>query len=326
MGWPIDRSAGNGGVNVPLLRLGGIWVVAGLVVLALLFMAVYTIESGSVGVLSTFGKYDPEEREPGLHLKIPFIQAVRLFDVRLQTVNYKSVKDLPDKGGVINKPAIQVLDNKNLPIGVELTVQFTPDKNEAAEILTRFGSNYFEKLINPIVRDVVRDVIGKYQAEKIAADRTIIAKEIRAVLGEKFKELPFHLHDVALRNIRLPQIVLKKIEEVQLAKQEEQRLAMVEKQAEKNQKIKTIEANTKLIEVTTQAKAEAEKKRIGADAKAYQIMKEAEAIAKANQLVANSLTDRLIRYKAIEKWSGTYPATLMQGGDKGLMLQLPPAR
>jgi len=143
-------------------------------------------------------------------------------------------------------------------------------------------------------------------------------------LGEKFKELPFLLHDVALRNIKLPRIVLKKIEEVQLAKQEEQRLAMVEKQAEKNQKIKTIEANTKLIEVTTQAKAEAEKKRIGADAKAYQIMKEAEAIAKANRLVANSITDKLIRYKAVEKWNGGYPSTLMQGEGKGLMLQLPP--
>ncbi len=306
--------------NVPVLAIPS------LVLIMLAFMAVYTIESGNVGVLSTFGKYDPEEKEPGLHLKLPFVQSVKVFDVRLQTVNYKSAKDLPDQGGVINKPAIEVLDNKNLPIGVELTVQFTPDKKEAAEILTRYGANYFEKLINPIVRDVVRDVIGKYQAEKIAADRTVIAKEIRAVLGEKFKELPFHLHDVALRNIRLPQIVLKKIEEVQLAKQEEQRLAMVEKQAEKNQKIKTIEANTKLIEITTQAKAQAEKKRIEADAKAYQIMKEAEAVAKANQLVAASITDRLIRYKAVEKWNGTYPATLMQGGDKGLLLQLPPAR
>ncbi len=175
MSWHIERSTDGGREGFNINRLGGIWVVAGLVLIAVVFMSVYTIESGTVGVLSTFGKYDPDEMEPGLHLKIPFIQSVRVFDVRLQTVNYKSVKDLPDKGGVINKPAIQVLDNKNLPIGVELTVQYTPDRNEAAEILAQFGKNYFEKLINPIVRDVVRDVIGKYQAEKIAADRTVIA-------------------------------------------------------------------------------------------------------------------------------------------------------
>ncbi|HHJ39684.1 MAG: hypothetical protein AXA67_00795 [Methylothermaceae bacteria B42] len=304
---------------------GGL-VVAGIFFLGLLFMTVYTIESGTVGVLSTFGKYDADEREPGIHFKIPMVQKVRVFDVKLHTVTYHQGKPLPAREGVINKPIIQVLDNKNLPIGIELTVQYTPIPSEASEILARFGDNYFEKLINPIVRDVVRDVVGKYQAEKIASDRSAIGHEIRVMLAEKFKQLPFQLNDVALREIKLPQIVLKKIEEVQLAKQEEQRLAMVEKQAEKNQKIKTIEANTRLIEVTTQAKAEAEKKRIEADAKAYQITKEAQAKAKANHLIASSITDKLIRYRSVEKWNGTYPATLMQGEGKSLMLQLPPAR
>jgi regulator of protease activity HflC (stomatin/prohibitin superfamily) len=302
------------------------WVVGAVLLFFLAFSTVYTIESGTVGVLSTFGRYDPQEKQPGLHLKLPLVQSVHVFDVRMHTVNYKSAKEEGPQSGVINKPAIEVLDNKNLPISVELTVQYTPYQDQAAEILTRYGINYFEKLINPIVRDVVRDVVGKYQAEKIAADRTAIANEIRAALGEKFRDLPFQFHDVAMRNIVLPPIVLKKIEEVQLAKQEEQRLEMVEKQAEKNQKIKTIEANTKLIEVTTQAKAEAERARIEADAKAYQILKEAEAIASANQLIANSLTDKLIQYKSVEKWNGTYPATLMQGEGKGVLLQLPQVR
>lgn len=302
------------------------WAIGGAIALILAFSSFYTLESGTVGVLSTFGRYDLQEKQPGLHLKLPLIQRVHVFDVRLHTINYKSAKDELDQSGVINKPAIEVLDNKNLTIGVELTVQYTPYQDQAAEILTRYGANYFEKLINPIVRDVVRDVIGKYQAEKIAADRTAIANEIRAALGEKFRELPFQFHDVAMRNIVLPPIVLKKIEEVQLAKQEEQRLEMVEKQAEKNQRIKTIEANTHLIEVTTQAKAEAERQRIEADAKAYRIMKEAEAVAGANQLIANSLTDKLIQYKSIEKWNGTYPATLIQGESKGVLLQLPPVR
>lgn len=325
MAWNIQHSD-NAWMNFNLSRSMRTWLVIAFAVIVLLSMSVFTLESGTVGVLSTFGRYDPQEKQPGLHLKVPFIQSVHVFDVRLHTVNYKSTKDELDQSGVVNKPAIEVLDNKNLPIGVELTVQYTPHQDQAAEILTRYGANYFEKLINPIVRDVVRDVIGKYQAEKIAADRTAIANEIRAALGDKFRELPFQFHDVAMRNIVLPQIVLKKIEEVQLAKQEEQRLEMVEKQAEKNQKIKTIDANTKLIEVTTQAKAEAERQRIEADAKAYRIMKEAEAVAKANQLVADSLTDRLIQYKSIEKWSGSYPSTLMQGEGKALILQLPQVR
>ncbi len=307
--------------NYKLANLGFLPVIIILAAI-LVITSVYTIETGTVGIISTFGKYDINEKQPGIHLKIPFVQTVRIFDVKLQTVNYHQNKDLPDQYGVVNKPYIQVLDRKNLPIGIELTVQYTPKKAEASEILAVYGFNYFEKLINPMIRDVVRDVIGSYQAEKIAADRTAIAKEIRSLLSDKFQSLPFELTDVALRDIKLPPIVLKKIEEVQLATQEEQRLVMIERQAKKNQEIKTIEANTKLIEVTTQAKADAEKKRIEADAKAYQIAKEAEAIARANDQIAASVTDKLIRYKAVERWNGQYPTTLM-GTGKGMMIQLP---
>ncbi len=294
-----------------------------LLFLGLVMSAFYTIQSGTVGVLATFGKYREEEMPPGLHVKIPLVQQVKVFDVKLQTVTYKGHKDLPDMEGVYRKPAIQVLDNKNLPIGIELSVQFTPMADRASEILERYGENYFDKLINPVVRDIVRDVIGKYQAEEIADKRSQIGEEIKVRLAKRFERLPFTLNDVALRDIQLPQVVLKKIEEVQLAKQEEQRLAMVEKQARKEQEIKTIQANTRLIEITTQAKADAEKKRIGADARAYQIKAEAEAVAAANKLIAASLTPELISYKHIEKWDGRYPQTLLSGQESSVLLSLP---
>ena len=299
-------------------------IVGLLAVAALVFFAsVYTVESGYVGVLSTFGKYSKEEVPPGIHFKIPLAQSVRMFDIKLQAVHYKGKRDLPDKRGVIYKPMIRVLDSKNLPIGIELTVQYTPKKDMAAEILIAYGPNYFDKLINPIVRDVVRDVIGKYQAEKIAEDRTKIGEELKTKLDEKFAKLPFVLNEVSLRDVILPPIVVKKIEEVQLAKQEEQKLAMVEKQAERRQKIKTIEANTKLIEITTKAKAEAEKKKIEADAKAYQIMKEAEAQAKANKILAESITQDLIQYKKVQKWNGSLPKTYLESQNKGTSTLLP---
>jgi regulator of protease activity HflC (stomatin/prohibitin superfamily) len=127
-----------------------------------------------------------------------------------------------------------------------------------------------------------------------------------------------------LRNINLPEIILSKIKEVQLAKQEEQRLAMVEEQAKKNQQIKTIEANTKLIEVTTQARAEGERKRIQADAAAYQIAAEAKANADANRLIAASITRELIDYRSIDRWNGAYPQTLIGGNSAGgMILSLP---
>lgn len=289
-------------------------------------MGTYTVQSGSVGVISLFGRYSDEVKEPGLHFQFPLIQRVQLVDTKMQTANYQGDDDLPDHDGLINKPKIVVLDSKNLNIGVEITVQFSPDGQRATEILKRYGHNYFEKLINPNIRDIVRDVAGQYQAEDIAVKRSLIGDEIQQQLRRKLEAAPFILEDVQIRGIELPQIVRNKIEEVQLAKQEEQRLAMIEKQAKKNQEIKSIEADTKLIEVTVQAKADAEKKKIEADAKAYQISTEANATAFANQEIAKSLNAALIRYEAVKKWNGKYPKMMVgEQSNLGLLMEVPKA-
>jgi len=303
--------------------LGIATLIAGIFTIMLLFQGVYTIESGSVGILSTFRKMSPNIKEAGLHFKVPLAQDIHVIDIKMQTAHYQDfLTKSGDSDGVINKPKIIVLDSKNLSIGMEITVQFTPDWSRGKEILEKYGDNYFEKLINPIIRDVIRDTISQYQAEEIAAKRSMIGEELNKILSKKIEPFPFILNDMQLRNIDLPTIVKTKIEEVQLAKQEEQRLAMIEKQATKNQNIKTIEANTKLIELTTFAKAEAEKKRIEADAKAYQILKEAEAVAKANEQIAQTLSPALLKYEGVKKWDGAYPKTLLSDS-KALMVQLP---
>lgn len=283
---------------------------------SLFFSAYYTIESGTVGVLSTFGEYAEDESEPGLHFKVPLFQKVHVFDVKLQTVNYHGRKDAPDEPGVINKPQIEVLDDKNLRIGMDVTIQFTPDKSRANEILAKFGKNYFEKRLNAIIRTIIRDIAGNYQAESIATERAELGKTFRAELIKAFETLPFMVNEVAIRNIVLPKIVTDKIEQVQQAKQEEQRLAMVKKQADQDQLIKQTQAQTRLIEITTKAKADAEKRKIEADAKAYAVLKEAEAIAKANTMIAKSLTPELVQYKGLEIWNGVMPTTLL--GNEGI--------
>ena len=313
-------------VEVQLLNHPKSLLLGGLLLLltALFYYSFYTIESGTVGVLVTFGKYEKEVVGAGLHFKQPLIQTVKNFDVKMNTINYLGREDRRVSEGIINKPLIEVLDSKNLPIGLELSVQFTPLAEQANQILEQYGENYFEKLINPFVRNVVRNVVGKYQAEEIAMQRAEIETALQIQLSKEFENTPFKLNTIGLRNINLPEIILNKIKEVQLAKQEEQRLAMVEEQAKKNQQIKTIEANTKLIEVTTQARAEGERKRIQADAVAYQITTEAKANAEANKLIATSLTRELIDYRSIERWNGAYPQTLLGGNSTGgMILSLP---
>jgi len=299
------------GVNTKFI----IGSIVSIIVIVAALLSFYTINSGYVGVLSTMGKYHKNEINPGLNFKIPYMQSVTVFNTKAHVVNYKGSKDLPDTEDIINKPYIVVLDKNNQNIVIELSVQYQPVASEASEILTQYGKTYFYKAINPIVREVVRDVIGKYEAETIALNRTAIATKLKDTLINRYKNNhQFSILEVSLRNIRLPKLIKDKINQVQVAAQEEQRLARVAKQAQRHQEIKTIEANTRMIEITTKAKAQAEKKKIEADAKAYQILTEANAKSKANEEIAKSITPTLIQYNQINKWSGIYPSTYMGSG------------
>ncbi len=72
------------------------------------------------------------------------------------------------------------------------------------------------------MREIVRDVIGKYPAEVLPQKRQEIAKEIQDKLKAKVNAIPDQpvvLDSVELRNIALPQKIQTKIEELQAEKQ-----------------------------------------------------------------------------------------------------------
>lgn len=300
-----ERSAAS---IVGWLKRAAVGIVA-LMLLSTVLGSFYTIESGKVGVIQTFGKYNEAVSLPGLHWKRPFIDTVIEQDVKLQTVNYVGGSDDRDESGIINKPHLDVLDAKNVAYDIEATLTFTPVAEKMPEILTTYGANYYDKRLNPIVRDVVRDVGGKYNVETIADHRDAINTEIRDRLAEEFKSLPFTFDNAVLRKISLPANIMAKITAVQEAKQEEERLKIVNRQAEQ-QKAITI----------TNAEAEKAKIVIAAQAEAEATLTKADAQARANRKIAESLTPLLVQQNQIQRWDGTVPQ--VTGAGSGLILQL----
>ncbi|RMA97297.1 prohibitin family protein [Hydrogenothermus marinus] len=257
-----------------------------------LFPPFKTIESGNVGIKITLGKYDNEELKPGLHFKIPLVQEIKVVDVRVHTINYKGNQDRPDKEGLIEKPAINVLDARGLPVRIEMTVQYRIIPDQASELIQEWGWNWEDKMINPTIRDIVRDVIGQYPAEQLPIKRQEIGTKIEQGIEKSIKEVSHNKVEVVgvqLRDIKLPPRIAQKIEEVQIAKQEAEKMKYVEEKAKKQQEIKRIEAETKKIQKVIAAEAEAEKK-----------IKEAEGIAKANKLISQSIDKNVLKWRELE--------------------------
>ena len=62
---------------------------AGLLVLLVAWLTIYTIEEGHVGIVKRFGKAISQV-DPGIHLKIPFVDGIEKMEVRQR----KNVEEL----------------------------------------------------------------------------------------------------------------------------------------------------------------------------------------------------------------------------------------
>lgn len=299
-----NSSGGSGGGFTPKMpnlpdRLSGkvIALISALVLVFLLFIIqpFVIINSGDVGIKVTAGKYDKEPLWPGIHFFVPIIQKVFIVDTRVRTINFSSAENLGTMGknqGIFRANPISVMDSRGLPVLIELTVQYKLNANNAPETIKTYGASWEQKIINPVVLDVVRNVIGGYTAEELPVKRNEIAELISQNIKnniEKLQNNPVELSSVQLRDIILPENIRIQIEKVQIARQEAQRVEYeVERAKKEAQKVAEL------------AKGEADANRIKAKGIADAVLIESQANAKSNKEISASLTPALLQLKSIQ--------------------------
>ncbi len=273
-----------------------VWIIGIILIFGIFAKPFVIINQGEVGILSTTGKFDPQPLQAGMHFYIPILQKVYVVDTRVHIINYKrnaEVGSMNDtQGGIRLYPAINVLDSRGLPITIELTVGYRLNAKTAAQTIANYGFNWEDKIINPLVRDVVRNVIGRFPAEDLPIKRNQIATLINTKMQEKLDKLQYNpviLESVQLREIILPQKIKDQIEAVQIAKQQAQRV-----------KYEVLRAQQEAQKKAALATGIADAKKIQAQGEADAIMIQAKASAKANELISKSLTPQLLKLKQIE--------------------------
>ena len=294
-------------------KAGMIYFIGGILLLLILAKPFTVITEGERGILATNGKYESQALLPGLHFIVPVIQKVYIVDTKVRIINYASriERNAGSGEGIEVKPAITVLDKRGLPVSIEITVQYRLNAEFAAQTISNWGFSWEEKIINPVVRDVVRNVVGNYEAEALPTERNAIATAIEQGMIASIASLqntPAELQSVQLREIVLPQKVKDQIERVQLAKQQVQ-------QAEQEVQRAKQEALKRAAEAQGQANAV----EIAAAGKAQAIAIEADAQAKANRLISQSLTSKLLDLEQI-KVQGKFNEALRVNKDAKIFL------
>ncbi len=169
---------------------------------------------------------------------------------------------------IIEEKDMSVLSSNGLPFTVDVTARFRPRFNKIGVLYQQFREDYKNNMVIPEVRSAVRKIIGNYTVEELySTKRNEIQVEISKATGEVLQENHIELKAILLRAIKLPtqieNAIKKKQEEKQIAEAMKYKLDREQKEAER-------------------------------------IIIEAKGRAEANEIVTNSITPALLKWKGIE--------------------------
>ena len=270
-------------------------IIAGVAVaLALLVMVTCTatVETGYTGIVTTFGKVEDVTLEAGLHFKSPF-QRIIAMDNREQKTSFTTEAFSSD---------IQQVD-------ITGSINYAINKSTAMNLFKEVGTDYFNKLVNPRMLEITKGVFSKYSAENLVANRQKLSEEIRDGLYGELQDYGINVISLSIENIDFTDAFTDAVEAKQVAAQKKL-------QAEIEQAQMTMETQQQAERKRINAEAEANVLKINADADAYAIKVRSEAEAEANKMIAESLTENLIKFNEIKSWDGKLP-TFMAGEGAG---------
>lgn len=172
-------------------------------------------------------------------------------------------------------PAVFALTKDGVSVDVDITIRYRV-RPEYFDLLVRNypALNYEEDFLVATARQVVREVVAKYVLTDLIENRALVARDVESSIEERIRADPvigraLKLLGVNMRNVRIPDEILKAINEKIAAQQ----YAI---KAEYERKAKLIAAN-----------ATAEALLIEAEGRAKALLILAEAQAKSISLLAN---------------------------------------
>lgn len=269
----------------------GIVVLAGIALFVTSFFC--RIPTGYTGIVTTFGKVHDTTLDAGIHGKAPWDTVITM-DNREQRVPF----------------SLQSFSRDIQQVDIQGSINININKNTAMTLYKEVGTGYRDVLVTPRVQEDVKIVIAKYTAEKLVENRQAASDEIFELIRSELNDKGINVISLAIENIDFTDTFESAVEAKQVATQEKQR-------AQTQQEQQTMEAQQAAERKKIQAQAEADVQKINAEAEAFAIRAKAEAEAEANAKIAESLTDGLIRYTEVSRWSGDLPA--VYGGGDGVL-------
>ena len=153
-------------------------------------MSVFTVDQREVAILLQFGKVERTELQPGLHFKVPLVQNVMKFDLRIQTLDSdpQSYLTLEKKNVIVDSfVKWRIADVRRF---------YTSAGGSIRQANNRLGEVILKRL---------RDEFGKRSIQQVVSgQRAEIMDELRVAAKDQADELGLEIVDVRIKRVDLP--------------------------------------------------------------------------------------------------------------------------
>ncbi|HKQ81739.1 MAG TPA: slipin family protein [Steroidobacteraceae bacterium] len=167
------------------------FLVAGVVVLILLFAAIRILNEYERGVMFTLGRYTGT-KGPGIILVIPFVQRMTKVDLRLI---------------VLDVPTQDVISRDNVSVKVNAVVYFRIVNPDRAIIQV---ANPFEAT-SQLAQTTLRSVLGQHELDEMLSEREKLNLDIQRILDQATDAWGIKVSNVEIKHVDLDETMIRAI-------------------------------------------------------------------------------------------------------------------
>ena len=260
------------GITIAIIALIVIGIVA--------YSAVQIVDAGHRGVLLHWNAVDTTvpPLDEGLHFVVPFADDVVNIEVR--TLKYVKSTSSASKD-------LQT-------VSTAVTVNYHPSPNSVHFLYKEVGLDYENRVIQPAIEEVVKQVTANYNAEELITKRPQVKSDIEAEISERLIAFNIITEVISITDFQFSPLFSQAIESKVEAEQ------------------KALKAENDLRRIQVEAQQHEARAQGIAQANIAEAQGEAEAIRIINEALAQN--PNYLEWLKTQAWDGKLPLVVGEGG------------
>ncbi|MDH3726141.1 MAG: prohibitin family protein [Myxococcales bacterium] len=236
------------------------------------------VNAGNLGVVTKWGEIQTDPLPEGIYFRTPIKTQIINISARVHKILASSTASSKD---------LQV-------VSTQIALNYRLDPLQIVEIFRNIGTRVVVEgtIIDPALQESVKKATAQYTAEQLITKRQEVKEAIALNITATLEKSKIVVTELSITDFQFAPEYQAAVEAKQVAEQ------------------RALTARNDLARI----KVEAEQVEAKAEGDALAMLARAGAEAKAQELLKRTITPEIVYLRAVEKWDGTQPMIVGEGG------------